>query len=152
MGWLRNTELSQTDQQQLETLARSPKRRDADRARAILLTYQRQTAGQIGQALGVRAQSVREWRMRFAREGVQGLKEKAHTGRKPLKRERAMRLIPQMLESPNQSLTCARMVSQIQQQTGMSLTPGYLRVLLKKGGGPIGDPDTASKTSKMPKR
>ena len=152
MGWLRKTPLTAEDQEQLQVLAHSNKRRDADRARAILLTYQGQSAEQIGGALMVKPQSVRRWRTRFANQGVEGLKEKAHTGRKPHKREAALRVVPQLLESSQQSLTCPRMVAQIQQQTGVTLTANYLSVLLKKGDGLIGDPDTASKTSRMPKR
>ncbi len=144
MGWLRKTPLEEQQQEQLYCLARSSKRSHADRARAILMTYQGQTAEQIADVLIVRAQSVRRWRIRFARQGVEGLKDKPRSGRPPLKREAALSVVPEKLQSVNQSLTCPRLVQDVQKQTGVTLTANYMSLILKKGVGPTGDLATAS--------
>ena len=136
MGWLRKTPLEEQQQQQLHSLARSQKRSHADRARAILMTYQGQTAEQIAEVLMVREQSVRRWRIRFANQGAEGLKDKPRSGRPPLKREAALSVLPEKLDSINQSLTCPRLVADIQKQTGVNLTANYLSKILKKGAGP----------------
>jgi DNA-directed RNA polymerase specialized sigma24 family protein len=53
------------DAAELEVLARSARRDEADRARAILLSLNGWTSGQIGRAFGVTPDSVRRWRTWF---------------------------------------------------------------------------------------
>lgn len=151
MGWLRKTPLEQQQQEQLHGLAHSHKRSQADRARAILMTYQGQTAEQIAQVLMARAQSVRRWRIRFAKQGVEGLKDQPRSGRPPRKRDAALSVLPEMLQSTNQSLTCPRLVQEIQKQTGVTLSANYLSLILKKGGGPTDDLVTASSIDRTSK-
>src|SRR3954447_22356364 len=59
-------------QAQLQQLARSHERGEADRAGAILLTVAGWSSGRIGDAFGVREDTVRLWRMRFMQGGVGG--------------------------------------------------------------------------------
>ena len=151
MGWLRKAQLDPAVQQQLEQMTRSPKRPEADRARAIVLTYQGQSAPQIGKALGVTAECVRAWRSLFARESIAGLKAKAHTGRTPRKREAALKVVEQLLSEPQQSWTCPRLAQQVLQRTGMSIHPRYLSQVLKKGAGGKNDLGTPSKPGKTNK-
>ena len=148
MSWLKSIPLDPEVQHQLEQLARSSKRIEADRARAILLTYQGQNAQQIGELLSVTAQCVRLWRSSFAREGVAGLHAKARKGRTPRKREAALQVVEELLGEPQQSWTCPRMAQQILQRTGISIHPRYLSRVLKKGGGGKNDPVTPSKLDK----
>lgn len=151
MGWLRKTPLEPQQQEQLHELAHSQKRSQADRGRAILMTYQGQTAEQIAQVLMVRAQSVRRWRIRFAKQGIEGLKDQPRSGRPPVKRDAALSVLPEMLQSTNQSLTCPRLVQEIQKQTGVTLTANYLSLILKKGDGLTGDLATVSTIDKTNK-
>lgn len=54
----------------LQALARSARRNEADRARAILATLAGQRAAGIAAGLGGHASTVREWRGRFRRGGT----------------------------------------------------------------------------------
>jgi len=58
----------------LSALAVSRDRREADRARAVLLTLSGWTSPRIAEAFGVREDTVRLWRVDFARGGVEDLK------------------------------------------------------------------------------
>lgn len=65
----------------LRALARSARRSEADRARAILLTLAGQRAAEIAAGLGVHGSTVREWRGLFARGGVAALRHRKPPGR-----------------------------------------------------------------------
>src|SRR3954452_4826648 len=54
----------------LEALAASRDRSEADRARAVLLTLAGWTSARIGEAFGVREDTVRLWRSDYAGGGV----------------------------------------------------------------------------------
>ena len=54
----------------LQLLAQSADRREADRARAILLTLNGWTSANIAEVFGVREDMVRFWRSDFMRGGV----------------------------------------------------------------------------------
>ena len=64
----------------LAELARSDVRGEADRARAMLLTLAGWTSGQIAQAFGVTADSVRHWRQWFAGGGIEALRSTVAPG------------------------------------------------------------------------
>jgi transposase-like protein len=65
----------------LRVLARSTRRSEADRARAILMTLAGQRSAEIAASLGVQASTVREWRGLFRRSGVAALRPRAPSGR-----------------------------------------------------------------------
>src|SRR3954466_5385556 len=67
-------------QAQLQELAGSHERGEADRARAILLTLAGWSSGRIGEAFGVREDTVRLWRMTFMQGGVAGLRTHSPPG------------------------------------------------------------------------
>ena len=58
----------------LEALAKSKNRREADWARAILLTLKGWTSSEIAQVFCVREDMVRFWRGDVARVGIEGIK------------------------------------------------------------------------------
>ena len=68
--------ISASDEQRrgLLALAGSSDRGEADRARAVLLTLSGWTSPRIGEAFGVREDTVRLWRSDFARHGVEALR------------------------------------------------------------------------------
>ena len=83
-----------TDEQRaaLTALAGSSDRAEADRARSILLTFSGWTSAEIGQAFGVREDTVRQWRSEYARIGVEALKTRAPPGQAPIKAMAALRV------------------------------------------------------------
>src|SRR3954464_2829785 len=75
---------------QLQQLARSHERGEADRAGAILLTVAGWSSGRIGDAFGVREDTVRLWRMRFMQGGGAGLRTHRSPGASPVKAKAAL--------------------------------------------------------------
>ena len=84
----------------LEALARSARRDEADRARAVLLSVQGWTSGQIARAFGVTPDSVRRWRAWFMAGGVDGLHAHPQAGPAPVKSEAALALAREVLSGP----------------------------------------------------
>ena len=81
---------SAEQQEALRELSVSAVRGEADRARAILLTLDGWTAGQIGQAFGATEDTVRRWRMWFAQGGVDALRSTLAPGPAAERGERAL--------------------------------------------------------------
>jgi transposase len=65
----------------LRALARSARRGEADRARAILLTLAGRRAAEIAAGLGGQVSTVREWRGRSLRGGAAALRHRKPPGR-----------------------------------------------------------------------
>ena len=65
----------------LRALARSARRSEADRARAMLLTLAGHRAAEIAISLGAHISTVREWRGLFARGGIAALRHRRPPGR-----------------------------------------------------------------------
>ncbi len=78
---LSTTEAQRVD---LQALARSRERGEADRARAVLLTVAGWTRPQIAEAFGVREDTVRLWRSGFMKGGVAALKATVAPGPMPV--------------------------------------------------------------------
>src|SRR3954470_7297243 len=68
---------------ELEELARSEVRGEADRTRAILLTLPGWTSAKVAEAFGVTADSVRHWRQWFTDGGVEALRSTLASGLTP---------------------------------------------------------------------
>jgi transposase len=81
----------------LEALARSARRDEADRARAILLSVNGWTSGQIARAFGVTPDSVRRWRTWFLADGIDGLRAAPHAGAAPVKSDAALALAGELV-------------------------------------------------------
>ena len=84
----------------LQELARSDRRDEADRARAVVLSINGWTSGQIARAFGVTPDSVRRWRSWFAEDGVEGLRAGERAGREPVKSEAAAGVVASLLSEP----------------------------------------------------
>jgi transposase len=67
----------------LQALAHSRDRGEADRARAILLTLSGSTGPRVAEAFGVREHTVRLWRSAFANGGVEALRASVAPGPAP---------------------------------------------------------------------
>src|ERR1700694_2906211 len=94
--WTASTE----QKQELEALAASRDRGEADRARAVLLTLRGWTSRRIAEAFAVREDTVRLWRSDFMRGGFAALKASIAPGPVPVKTEAALRVITPLLEAP----------------------------------------------------
>ena len=93
--------VSTSDQlQALQELARSERRDEADRARAIVLSINGWTSGQIARAFGVTPDSVRRWRSWFSEAGVEGLRASERLGREAVKSEAAAGVVAPLLTAP----------------------------------------------------
>src|SRR5690349_158189 len=84
----------------LKVLARSEIRGEADRARAIRLTIEGWTSGEIAAAFGVTAASVRHWRHWFASGGVTALRSSIAPGPSPAKGDATLAIACEVLTAP----------------------------------------------------
>lgn len=78
--------LSPTDKATLEALSRSGKteHRMTLRSKIILLAAAEEGTNEIGRTLGIRAGTVSKWRTRFAKEGIEGLRDAPRPGVKSI--------------------------------------------------------------------
>jgi hypothetical protein len=72
-----NLSVRQDHRSDLKQLSGSANRSEADRAGAILLSLGGWTSAEIGEAFGVREDTVRDWRSAFMREGLSGIERHA---------------------------------------------------------------------------
>jgi transposase len=131
------------DAAELEVLARSARRDEADRARAILLSLNGWTSGQIGRAFGVTPDSVRRWRTWFISEGVDGLRAAPAAGAAPVKSEAALALAEEVLSEPvtdRANWTLPRLQAELTARTDLTISKSQLSKTLKKGGSDGGAP------------
>jgi transposase len=137
----------------LQELARSERRDEADRARAIVLSVNGWTSGQIARAFGVTPDSVRRWRSWFAADGVEGLRAGERTGREAVKSEAAAAVVEDLLAAPvadRANWTLPRLQAEITRQTAVSISKSQLSKALKKTATDGAGPGTACATDKMP--
>ncbi|MDQ2860568.1 MAG: helix-turn-helix domain-containing protein [Pseudomonadota bacterium] len=121
----------------LRRLASSIDRSEADRARGLLLTLRGWTSGEIGQAFGVREDTVRLWRGDFARGGVAALRTKLAAGPDPIKARAALKVAADVLAAPvadRVNWTPPRLIEEIERREGVRISPSRLSVVLRKKG------------------
>jgi transposase len=126
----------------LEALAASRDRGEADRARAVLLTLAGWTSARIGEAFGVREDTVRLWRSDYAGGGVAALGARVAPGPAAVKSEAALRVVTPLLEAPvadRPNWTIARLRAEIEASEGVRISRSQLSKALRKksfaGGG-----------------
>jgi transposase len=76
-------EIASEDRPVLEKLARSrvAERRLCDRARMVLMAAEGRPAAEIGERVGCSEETVKRWRSRYEREGLDGLGDRPKSGR-----------------------------------------------------------------------
>jgi transposase len=132
--------------QALQELARSERRDEADRARAIVLSLNGWTSGQIARAFGVTPDSVRRWRSWFAQGGVDGLRASERLGREAVKSAAAASVAAALLTAPvsdRVNWTLPRLQAEIARQAEVSISKSQLSKTLKKTATAGADPATA---------
>jgi transposase len=139
-SWIAADEEQRRD---LQALAHSRDRGEADRARAILLTLSGWTSPRVAEAFGVREDTVRLWRSVFANGGVEALKASVAPGPAPVKTEAALRVVTPLLEAPvadRTNWTIQRLITEIEAREGVRIGRSQLSKALRKktsaGGGP----------------
>jgi transposase len=148
-------EITAEQQEQLRRLARSSRRDEADRARALLMSSEGKTSLEIAPVLGVRPEQIRRWRTRFRAGGPEALKTRPRPGRPDTKAQAALSVARQVLEAQDSDVpwTLARLAAEVQQRTGQAIASAHLSVVLrKKGATPGSDPATVSRTGRTQKR
>ena len=128
---------TERDRGELRRLASSLDRAEADRARAILLTLEGWTSGEIGQAFGVREDTVRLWRSEYAKVGVRALETHVAAGPSPMKAQAALRVAEAVLTEPvadRINWTLPRLADEIERREGIRISTSRLSVVLRKKG------------------
>jgi len=136
----------------LQELARSDRRDEADRARAIVLSLNGWTSGQIARAFGVTPDSVRRWRSWFAQAGVDGLRASERAGHDGVKSEAAATVAASLLTPPiadRANWTLPRLQAEIQRRAEVSISKSQLSKTLKKTATAGGGPGTALPDDKI---
>jgi transposase len=137
--------------QGLQELARSARRDEADRARAIVLSVSGWTSGQIARAFGVTPDSVRRWRRWFAEAGIEGLRASERAGREAVKSEAAASVVASLLTAPvadRANWTLPRLQAEIARQAEVSISKSQLSKTLKKMAADGADRATACSAGK----
>jgi len=119
----------------LERLAVSSNRAEADRARAVLLSLSGWTSAAIGEAFGVREDTVRDWRSTFVRGGVAGVERHPAPGCSPVKAEAALAVARELFAAPVENRinwTLPRLSEQIERRAGHRVSRSRLSVVLRK--------------------
>lgn len=137
------TRLSATDEERvaLEQLARSADRAEADRARAILWSSAGRIGTVIGGLLGVRADTVRQWRRRFRAGGVAALRTRPKPGKVPWKSRAALAVIQELLAAPlaqRPNWTLPRLQRAVRERAGIGISPSRLSVVMRQKGISVG--------------
>ena len=136
MGRRCELEIAADGRSALEGLAHSSVRSEADRARAVLWSLDGETAVVIGRRLGVRADTVRTWRVWYSRRGVDGLRRRSHSGRPGTRGAAALACATEILAELSGSTvwTLPRLAGEITRRIGVTVSIGRLSVLLRKKG------------------
>lgn len=123
----------------LRALARSARRSEADRARAMLLTLAGQRAAEIAISLGVHISTVREWRGLFARGGIAALRHRKPPGR-PNRTGAAAALLAEAILAEDvghdHSWTLPRLRGEIRRRGGPTISNAWLSVQLRHKDSP----------------
>lgn len=147
-------EVSEADRQALQALSHSRLRREAVRARAILLSLEGFTSQEIGLIVDAYPSAVREWRGRYARGGLEALRHHKPPGRDGSAGRQAVSLAKAILDADaahDQQWTLGRLRAEVIRRGGPAVSQSRLAILLKKTSTFGGGPGTPSRAAKMAK-
>lgn len=121
--------------------------RERERLEMLKATALGQDQAAIAVWSGRSVRTVRRWVQRFRRGGLAGLPDQPRTGR-PARADAtslaaldtALATAPPTLGLPFDAWTSARLSAYLAEQTGVRLSPGWLRVLLSRQGFAAGRP------------
>ena len=130
-------EATTEEREELQALARSLDREEADRARALLLSLAGWSSFRIAEAFAVKPDSVRHWRWTFGCKGVSGLRARKSPGPDPVKARAALSVVSAVLSAPiadRPSWTLPRLQDEIETRTGERISKSRLSVVMRKKG------------------
>ena len=139
----------------LRGLTKSEHRGEADRARAILLTLEGRSAGEIAAALGVHVSTVHNWRGYFAHGGVAELRRRTAPGRQATIGPLAGAIAAAILSEDTRhdgGWTLGRLSAEITRRGGPAISPRWLSHQLRQGGLPSVARATPSKAARTKQR
>lgn len=121
--------------------------RERERLEMIKAAALGQDQASIAAWSGRSVRTVRRWLARFRRAGLDALPDQARSGR-PARADAAYQealrtaitTAPPMLDLPFDTWTSARLSAYLAEQTGVRLSPAWLRVLLSRSGFVVGRP------------
>ena len=119
----------------LQLLAHSADRREADRARAILLTLKGWTSAEIAEVFDVREDMVRFWRGGFMRDGIDAVRASRAPGAPPVKAEAVARVVTPLLDAPvadRPNWTIPRLAAEVARTEGITVSRSTLSKVLRK--------------------
>lgn len=135
MGRAWKIPVSKAQQRELEALAASKDRREADRARIILWTNEGKTSDEIAALLERNSSRIRHTRTDFRRGGVEALRTHPLPGRPAKLAIAAQPVIAMALAEPpaQRRWTIARLRAEIKRRTGQQISDSWVRKLVKRG-------------------
>jgi transposase len=125
---------------ELRALAKSLRRDEAHRARAVLWMLEGGGDAAIARRLEM-PPTVRMRRISFARHGVAGLRAKPRRGREAVKGPAAVAVAERLVRERKEDdppVTLARIQAAFLAETGQTIDAGHLSVVLRKKGGSRG--------------
>jgi transposase len=130
-------EATSKERRELEILAKSRDRQEADRARAIVLSLQGIGRKQIAETLLVSVDQVSRWRGQYHRDRVDAIRAQPHLGRPPELAAAALPVVEEILAEPvpeGMVWTVARLAREVQRRSGVEISESWLSVVMRKKG------------------
>ncbi len=101
------------------------------RCQAILLKCEKRTSLAVAKELGCCEMSVNDWMVRFAQQGMEGLKVAKGRGRKSiLQKHSDLEAVRRAVQNSRQRISMAK--AELEQELGKTFSPLTLRRFLKK--------------------
>ena len=128
---------SEAERHELAELARSGRRLESDRARAVLWRLDGEEREHIARLLGTSKEQVSRWCSTYRREGVKGLRDKPRPGRTAVKAPLAVDLVKQILAEPNPRhtvWTVPRLAEEVARRGGVVISVSWLNTVMRKRG------------------
>lgn len=127
-------EATTKERRELESLAKSRDRQEADRARAILLSLQGIGRKQIAATLLVSVDQVSRWCGQYHRDRVDAIRAELHPGRPPKLPAAALPIVEEILAEPapvGMMWTVARLAREVQRRSGVEISESWLSVVMR---------------------
>lgn len=109
------------------------------RGRALVLRAQGKKGDEVAAELGVSRGSVYEWESRYAKSGIDGLRRKYSTGRPPLKKMKAKKLIPELMKKDPKLFGFLKgrwvvrdIAKEIEKETGVGISKTHVERMLQE--------------------
>jgi len=130
-------EATAAERRELEKLAKSRNRHEADRARAIVLSLDGIGRKQIAESLLVSVDQVSRWRGQYHRGRVEAIRARPHPGRPPELADAVLPVVEEILAEPAPAgmvWTVPRLAQEVHRRSGVKISESWLSVVMRKKG------------------